>query len=200
MAPSNQPTTFRLSDLSDSEALELRKFFEGFGITAEKESEDTPKIMFEKLSEFVKGRKKSKYWTYYILGDMLTMNGQFDEAISIYSRATDLNPADPRAWYSLAVLHRAISYEPDRRKTWQKDLADALKKDEKLAEHMQQWEKQNQKFLQAASESKLAGSPIETANTALTFFQKVLGCSISDQDRTRVQDNIKSLEQWRKAK
>jgi len=200
MTLSNRPATLRLSDLSDDEALELRKFFEGYGITAEKENADTPKIMFDKLSEFVKGENRSKYWTYYIFGDMLTMRGQFEEAISIYSRATDLDPADPRAWYSLAVLHRAISYEPDRRKTWQKDLAEALKKDAKLAEHMQEWEKQNQVFLQAASQSELAKSPVDTANLALIYFQRVLKCNISDQDKTRVRDNIKSLEEWKKTK
>ena len=198
MTSSKKP--LRLSDLSDSEALELRKFFEGYGITAEKENADTPKIMFEKLSEFVKGKRKSKYWTYYILGDMLTMRGQFEEAISAYSRATDLNPADPRAWYSLAVLHRAISYEPDRRKSWQKDLADAQEKDKQLAEHMQQWENQNRKFLEAASGSELAESPLETAKKALIYFQKVLDCYISDADKSRVKDNINSLEAWKKTK
>jgi tetratricopeptide (TPR) repeat protein len=186
--------------LSDDEALELRKFFEGYGITAEKENEETPKIMFEKLFEFIKGQHKVKYWMYYMLGDMLTMRGQFKEAISTYTQATDLSPADPRAWYSMAVLHRAISYEPDRRKTWQKDLANALKKDKKMAENMQQWEKQNQNFLQAASESQLAKSPVETANTAFTYFQKVLECNISEQDRARVQDNVRSLEEWKKTK
>jgi len=200
MASSNKRHTLRLSDLSDDEALELRKFFEGYGITAEKENEETPKIMFEKLSEFIKGQQKIKYWMYYILGDMLTMRGQFQEAISTYIQATSLSPTDPRAWYSLAVLHRAISYEPDRRKNWEKDLANAQKKDKKMAENMQQWEKQNQNFLQAASESQLAKSPVETANTAFTYFQKVLECNISEQDRARVQDNVRSLEEWKKTK
>jgi len=198
MASSKEPTTLRISDLSDSEALELRKFFESHGITVEKETEDTPKIMYEKLAEYVKENKKSKYWTYYMLGDMLTMNGQLNEAINMYSRAAKRNPADPRAWYSLGVLHRAISYEPDRRKIWQKDLADALEKDKQLAEHMQQWEKQNQKFLQAAFESTLSKSAFETADTAISYFQKASDCDISTEDKAKVQNNIKSIEEWKK--
>ena len=137
---------------------------------------------------------------YYMLGDMLTMNGQLDEAISMYSLATNDNPADPRAWYCLGVLYRAISYEPDRREKWQKDLADAMEKDKKLAEHMQQWEKQNSKFLQAASESKLAELSVETANTALMYFKKALDCNISEEDKTSINKNITSIEEWKKTK
>ena len=200
MAASKKQATLRLSDLSDSEALELRSFFEGFGITVEKETEDTGRQMKEKLAEHIEEKGEKKYWMYYMLGDMLTMNGQLDEAISMYSRATKEYPADPRAWFSLGVLHRAISYEPDRSKKWQKDLAEAMKKDEKLAENMQKWEKQNSRFLKAAGESKFAESAIETANTAVTYFQKVLDCKISNDDKDKVQNNIKAIEEWKKTK
>jgi|WetSurMetagenome_2_1015567.scaffolds.fasta_scaffold298660_2 tetratricopeptide (TPR) repeat protein len=200
MAASKKQATLRLSDLSDSEALELRAFFEGFGITVEKETEDTGRQMKEKLAEHMEEKGKKKYWMYYMLGDMLTMHGQLDEAIAMYSKATEENPADPRAWFSLGVLHRAISYEPDRSKKWQKDLAEAKEKDQKLAENMEKWEKQNSRFLKAAGKSKLAESAIETANTAVTYFQKVLDCKISNDDKEKVQNNIKAIEEWKKTK
>lgn len=200
MPSSKKAATYRLSDLSDNEALELRKFFEGFGITAEKETPDTKDLMLEKLAEHVKTQEKKSYWMYYMLGDMITMNGKLDEAIEMYAKATKENPADPRAWYCLGVLHRAISYEPDRRKIWEKDLKNAQEKDQKLAEHMQQWEKQNSKFLQAATESKLAQTPVETADQAIKYFKKALKCDISDEDKAGIQRNIDSIEAWKKTK
>jgi tetratricopeptide (TPR) repeat protein len=200
MSPSEKSATYRLSDLTDDEALELRKFFEGYGITAEKETPDIKDLMLEKLAEHVKTQEKNPYWMYYMLGDMLTMNGQLDESIGMYAKATKGNPADPRAWYCLGVLHRAISYEPDRIKIWEKDLKKAQEKDQKLAEHMQQWEKQNSQFLQAAINSQLAQSPVVTADQAIKYFKKALNCDISEPDKAGIQKQIDSIQTWKKSK
>jgi len=202
MPLSDKKETIPIEGMSKNELAESDVFFEAHGVTKEianKDVEATRQIMRQHFTELIKGNQSNKLWVYYVLGNLLSMNGQIDEAAAVYYRATREYPNDPRAWYSLGTIYYGISGETDINKYSQRpDLAEMPIEIQQIDAQNREFEKQNLRYLQGCAESKLVASPIEAANLALNYFSKTLTCKISKEDRNKVQTHIRLIEAWKK--
>ena len=121
--------------------------------------------------------------------------GKLEEAVAMYSRATQDYPTDPRAWYSLGIIYYGISQETQTSKVL--DSADVRRypwEIQELVHHVREFQDENQQLVQAFRESKLVASWQEAAKLALQYFRKTLACNISNEDKRRVQTHIRLIE------
>ena len=192
-----QPTAMRktqeslpLEGLLESEMAECDTFFGSHGISKEmraRGSEETDQYFQQYLEECVKQNRFNRVWVYHSLGTWYLLGGKFEEAVSIYSRAASEYPNDPRPYYTLGTIYYNIS---------QALLRERLFEIQKLISRDREFEEENKQFINASQVSKLAASPMESANLALSYFRRTLECNISASDKTKIQTHIGLVETW----
>jgi tetratricopeptide (TPR) repeat protein len=190
--------TTPITGMSRGELAESDALYEAHGVTTEfanKNVEMARQLMRQYFSELVKRNPTNKFWVYYLLGDLLATNGQLDQAIAVYSRATREYPDDPRAYYSLGAIYYGISSIGDHDNYQQRpDATDLPMELLELVGQGHEVPEENQQFNRACRESKLAASPEDAAKLALQYFRKTLTCNISNEDKGRVQTHIRLIE------
>lgn len=187
-----------LDRLSQSELVESDTIIEGLGIskvTISRDAKAARQRFRAHLEELVSRKPTSKVWMFHMVGGLYYEEGKLEEAVAMYSRATQDYPTDPRAWYSLGIIYYGISQETQTSKVL--DSADVRRypwEIQELVHHVREFQDENQQLVQAFRESKLVASWQEAAKLALQYFRKTLACNISNEDKRRVQTHIRLIE------
>jgi hypothetical protein len=186
-----------LDGLLQSELVESDAFFESHGISKEMATQDpegTRQLFRQYLEECVNQNHFNKVWVYHLLVIMLySAEVKLEKIVSLFSRAASEHPADPRAYYSLGTIYYGI-YEETLKPLTRADVQHAPWEIQELARQYREFQEENQQFVKACRESKLAASPEEAAKLALQHYRKTLACNISNDDKRRVQTHIRLIE------
>ena len=185
--------TLPLEGLSEIELAESDSYFEAHGVTRDKVSQDVQiagQVMRKLLEKLVKN-PSNRYWVYYLLGNLLFADGQVDDAVSIYSRATLEYPDDPRACYSLGVIYYGI-YQTSQLPVHV--LPDVPLEIRERISRIREFENKNPKLLDTFRGSKMAASLVGAAELALKYFHKTLACNIFNEDKAKILIHIRLIE------
>ena len=189
------------SEMAESDA----EFFVPNGITTEmvnSNHEMTDQLFRQYLEECISHNQLNKVWVYYILSTWYYAEGKFEKIITLSLRASAEHPSDPRAYYFLGSIYygffinstadpkysnEALLARPDF-SNWPREMRELVRENLEFERH-------NQRIVNAMCEFKPTLTPEEAAKLALQYFGCILKCNISSRDRQIVQTHITSITQ-----